>query len=96
VVLTGDFRPLEQQEDRPLQATGRPNEYWAAIHEKDSGVTEIGRYETRTFSFSPVMTVPELRLTSMDIWVDEQERQVYLVYGSHLLRIPLKHAAGDE
>jgi len=91
--VKGEFRPLEQQTFRPLQPTGKPNEFWAAISEEKT--TSIGTYNAKTFTFKPLLKVPEIRLTSMDIWADEKDGKVYFVYAGegerdgHLLSLPL-------
>lgn len=91
--VKGEFRPLAQQTFRPLQPTGKPNEFWAAILEEKT--TSIGTYDAKTFTFKPLLKVPEIRLTSMDIWADEKGGKIYFVYAGlderdgHLLSLPL-------
>jgi hypothetical protein len=91
--VTGDFRPLMIKTPfmlttpRPLQPTGRPNEFWAAIARKDNMGTEIGRYDTAKFVFKPIINLP---LSFNEIWVDEAEGKIYVVHGGDLLRLPLK------
>lgn len=89
--VKGEFRPLEQQTYRPLQMTTAPNEYWAAIYDKKLKETSIGRYNTKTFTFVSVTKLPDIKLDSMDIWVDEKEAKVYFVYETHLLAVPLQN-----
>lgn len=89
--VAGEFRPLDQQTFRPLQTTGKPGEYWAAIPDYEKEQTVVGIYETRTFGFTPVMTVPKIQFNSMSMWVDEPGKKVYFVYRGHLLALPLKH-----
>jgi hypothetical protein len=83
-----EMRPLAQQTIRPLQTTSTPFEYWAAI--PDEKETVIGTYSARTFAFKPVLTLPEIRFNSMDMWVDPTESKLYFVYEGHLLAAPLK------
>ncbi|MGH9854197.1 MAG: hypothetical protein ACREBD_30505 [Blastocatellia bacterium] len=91
--VTGDFRPLTPstfypfKTFRPLQPTGRPNEFWAAVADRRERVTEIGRYDTRKFVFNPTINLP---LVFNEVWVDEAEGKIYVVYNGHLLRLPLK------
>jgi len=92
--VTGEFRPFMIETPlsfathrRPLQPTGRPNEFWATIARKDEMGTEIGRYDTAKFVFKPIIKLP---LSFNEIWVDEAEGKIYAVYGGHLLRLPLK------
>ncbi len=82
----GEFRPLSQQTFRQLQPTGNPNEYWAAIDDRNS--TEIGRYNTKTFEFKPVLKIPDIEFNSMNLWVEEKEGKIYFVYKGHLLSVP--------
>ncbi|HEY0427406.1 MAG TPA: HEAT repeat domain-containing protein [Pyrinomonadaceae bacterium] len=88
----GEFRPLQEQTYRRLQPTGNANEFWAAIYDEKTKVTAIGRYNDKTFSFQPVIKVPEINLDSMQIWVDEKEAKIYFVYEGHLLALPLKQS----
>lgn len=88
-VLKGDFRPLLQQTTRNLQPTGLANEFWAAIYDEKTNETAVGRYDAVKFEFRPLVKLPEIKLTSMDIWVDEKESKIYFTYEGHLLRVPL-------
>ncbi|HKQ77966.1 MAG TPA: hypothetical protein VJ810_29990 [Blastocatellia bacterium] len=88
-VVTGEFEPLGDQNFRPLQPVAGLREYWAAIPDSKNNLTRVGRYDTRAFSFKPLMEIPEIRFTSDDMWVDEASRQIYLAYKGHLLRLPL-------
>jgi hypothetical protein len=86
---SGEFRPLRDQGVRPLQPTGKANEYWATIYELARKQARIGRYNAQTFTFTPVLDVPELELRCADVWVDEKQGKVWLVHRGHLLRLPL-------
>ncbi len=94
-LVKGEFRPLIQQNFRPLQSTGNSNEFWAAIYDRDKNQTDIGRYDEKNFAFETVLIVPDISLDSMDIWVDETHGKVYFIYKgsyfgeSHLLSLPL-------
>jgi hypothetical protein len=92
--VKGEFRPLIQQTERPLQPASAPFTYWAALYDEAKNRTEIGRYDAKKFIFEPVLSIPEIELDSMDIWVDEMEGNVYFIYSgghseAHLLRLPL-------
>ncbi|MEZ5425007.1 MAG: HEAT repeat domain-containing protein [Pyrinomonadaceae bacterium] len=93
--VKGEFRPLMQQSYRGLQPTGRPEEFWAAIYDREKDSTSVGRYNAGSFTFETVLTIPGIELDSMNIWVDETEGKIYFVYRSetagtgHLLRLPL-------
>ncbi|MGB5014094.1 MAG: hypothetical protein WBO68_08680 [Pyrinomonadaceae bacterium] len=87
--VRGEFRPLSQQTFRPLQKASLPNEYWGAIIDAEKGSTQVGIYETRTFGFKPLLTLPKIAFNSMDMYVDEAAKKVYFVYRGHLLAVPL-------
>jgi HEAT repeat protein len=88
-LVTGDFTPLVYSE-RFLQATERPDEFWAAISDEEKNQTQIGRYSLKDFSFKPLTTVPQLLFDSKSIWVDAAQKKVYVVYKGQLLRLPLQ------
>jgi hypothetical protein len=75
-----------------LQATEKHDEFWAAVSDEKKNQTQIGRYSVKDFSFKPVMTVPQLIFASMSMWVDAEQKKVYVVYKSQLLRLPLPAA----
>lgn len=94
--VKGEFSPIMQRTYRELQPTGKkPFEFWAAVYDKDKNQTEIGKYNERDFTFEKVLTVPKIKLSSMDIWIDAAEAKVYFTYKSednkrgHLLSLPL-------
>lgn len=86
----GEFRPIRQETYRSLQPTQNPSEAWAALPSEDKKVTEVGRYSLKTFTFTPVLKVPNIAFESMDMWVDEPANKIYVVYNGQLLGIPLK------
>jgi hypothetical protein len=86
----GEFIPLTQQVMRPLQAASAPDEFWAAIPNTEKTETQIGIYNARSFIFKPLQKVSKITFSSMDMWVDEKESKIYLVYAGHLLALPLK------
>jgi hypothetical protein len=88
-VVKGEFGPLGHQNFRPLQPVAGSQEYWAAIQDSEKNLTRVGRYDTRAFSFKPLMEIPEIRFTSEAMWVDETAKRIYLAYNGHLLRLPL-------
>jgi hypothetical protein len=87
--IKGDFRPFVDEEIRNLQPTGRPNEFWVAIFDDQKQATNVGRYDAKTFTFTPLTQIPELRVESADIWIDQTAGWLWLAYRGHLLRIPL-------
>jgi hypothetical protein len=85
--LKGDMRPLLDQTFRRLQSTGKPNEYWATIVDKND--TEFGRYDSKNLKFTSLIKLPEIKFNSLAMFVDEGDMKVYFVYQGHLLRMPL-------
>jgi hypothetical protein len=88
---TGELRPLAQQKFRPLQQSGKANEFWAAIKDREKRETDVGIYDLAHLKFTPVLKIPKIQFDSMDMWVDETERKIYFVYGGQLLSLPLKN-----
>jgi hypothetical protein len=92
--VTGDFAPftshstLGPSSERPLQATGRADEVWAARQAK--GGTEIGRYNLKAFKFAAVWKVDGLSFGSDSVWVDERASVAWIAINGDLLRWPLK------
>jgi hypothetical protein len=83
---TGNIKPLVTQTFRPLQASGIPNESWAAVSSNDS--TEVGRYDSKLLAFKPILKLPMIKFNSMDMYVDETVGKIYFVYQGHLLSVP--------
>ncbi len=84
----GEVRPLAQQTFRSLQPSANPFEFWAAIPKKDE--TSVGLYNSRTFTFRPILKLSKIVFNSMDTWVDEGEGKIYFVYEGQLLAAPIK------
>ena len=87
--ISGEFAPLMQEGDRFLQASGKADEFWAAIPNEAKDQTQVGRYNLKTFSFTAVLTIPHISFDSMSMWVDEKRGHVYVAYKGQLLSIPL-------
>ncbi|MGI8883945.1 MAG: HEAT repeat domain-containing protein [Pyrinomonadaceae bacterium] len=83
----GEIRPFAGQTFRPLQKAVSADEYWAAI--PGAKATQVGTYNMKTFSFKPLMTIPNISFDSMNMWVDEAENKVYFVYKGQLLALSL-------
>jgi len=90
--VQGNFEPLRQEGRRFLQPTNTPNEFWAAIPDRTTNQTDIGRYNLNDFSFKPLLKVPHITFDSMSMWIDEAAAKIYLVYEGQLLRLPLRSA----
>jgi hypothetical protein len=87
--VKGEFRPLLEPRWRESQPTGKAGETWAALYDEQKKAAIIGRYNRKTFSFTPQLELPGLRISSADIWVDQAANKVWLVYQGALLRLPL-------
>lgn len=88
--VKGEFYPLAEQTLRKLQPASSPDEFWAAIQDIEKNETQVGLYNARTFTFKFLQKVSKISFSSMDMWVDEKENKIYLVYSGHLLALPLK------
>ncbi len=86
---SGDLAPLAEQTFRPLQPGPQPFEFWTARYDQAKNATVIGLYDTRKFAVRPVLSVPKIRFTSMEMWVDAPAGKAYFVYNGHLLSIPM-------
>jgi HEAT repeats len=87
--VKGNFRPLFDQSQRPLQPTGRPHEYWSALYNAQKRATTIGLYNAKSFVFKPLLDLNDIRLSSADIWADLENKKLWVTYKGHLLRLPL-------
>ena len=90
--VKGEFQPLQDETWRPLQNTARPGIVWAALPEVEKNRhtgTLIGRYDLSRFHFETVMKVPVLQFRSMDFWVDEPAKRVWIALNGDLLSLPL-------
>jgi HEAT repeat protein len=87
--VKGEFGPLRSGFTRELQPTGNPNEFWAALPDFKKGATQIGRYDSMNFIFTPLAELPGLILRANNFWVDATSGKIWLTYCGHLLTIPL-------
>ena len=69
------------------QPTSTRDVVWATKADEDQ--TQIGKYDIAKFQFTPLITLPEIRLRGDEMWVDEAEGMVYLCVRGDLLRVPL-------
>jgi hypothetical protein len=87
--VKGDFRPIFDQNPRPLQPSGTPHEYWSALYNYQKRLTTIGRYNAKSFVFKPLLDLNGIRLRSVDFWADVENKKLWFTYEGHLLRLPL-------
>jgi hypothetical protein len=90
--ITGELRLWFDDLLHPPQPTGRPDEVWAAIYDGQKKSTAIGRYNVRSFSFAPVIELPELKFGNPETWVDQAAGWIYVAFRGDLLRLPLPAA----
>lgn len=88
---TGELRPIAQQTFRPLQSTGTPGEFWAAMPRGSSG-TLFGTYSTRTLKFTTLLKLPKIIFDSTEMWVDGGK--VHFTHEGHLLAVPVPQPTG--
>jgi len=90
--IEGEFRPLQRLEGHALQATGRPNEFWAVIIEKEDDpklTSLLGKYDTLQFRFTEMLRFPGMWFHSWDVRVDEPAGAVWIAVNGDLLRLSL-------
>ncbi|MBC7932286.1 MAG: hypothetical protein H7Z38_17155, partial [Rubrivivax sp.] len=96
-IVTGVFTPLQGDCGRLLQpAAGGASEFWAAVPDRAKGQTQVGRYNTKDFTFQTLLTVPHMLFDSAAMWADEPAAKLYVVYESQLLRLPLPNTATQK
>lgn len=83
----GEIRPPAQQNFRPLQPNGKPDEFWAAIPDAEKEDTNVGIYNAKTLAFKSILRIPQIQFNSMQMWIDADK--IYFVYQGHLLDLPL-------
>ena len=90
--VEGDFRPLRNLERHTLQPTGRPHEFWAAIHrdaEPEKGGTVIGRYDTAHFRFDECVEFPGVHFESWHMAVDANARVLSIAVNGDVIEVQL-------
>ncbi len=91
--VRGELRPFFDAGNQQLQATEKPNEFWAAVHsslvDPYLSTTKIGRFDSYNFAFTPVIEFPDMHFESSDFFVDQSTRTVWLAINGDLLRFSL-------
>ena len=90
--VEGDFSPFDRGRFRPLQETGVDHVSWITktVEGPDrSGMTEVGRYDSKRFRFEAVRGIEEISFDSHAMWVDEINRTIYAAVNGDLVRVPL-------
>jgi hypothetical protein len=92
--IDGELDPIPYDSAAPFQSAGG-DKIWAVRRKPGTDTSILGRYDLRRFFFSPVTELPDLPVSTGDVWVDEAAGKVYAVYRDDLLRIPLEPRAGS-
>jgi hypothetical protein len=85
-----DFRPLRNEELRPLQPTGEDFKVWAVDPTLGSPGIVVGKYDLKAFKFTPVRKIEGIDFESSAMWVDETEGMIYAAANGDLVKIPLE------
>ncbi|MFN8613124.1 MAG: hypothetical protein U0931_36640 [Vulcanimicrobiota bacterium] len=84
--VSGEFSPLLGLGDRGLQPTGVPGEFYAVRAHKDG--TELGTYRPDSFEFHGLRVYPKLHVDSDQVWIDRENKKLYVSTGGNLLEFP--------
>jgi hypothetical protein len=88
-LVSGEFAPLREEGKRFLQQAGKPEEFWAAIPDREKNQTQVGLYNVKEFSFHSLILVPHITFDSMEMWMDPAGAKLYIIYENNLLRLPM-------
>ena len=91
--IEGEMRPFFDARRNELQPTGKPNEFWAALHssvvDPKLQTTTIGRFDAYNFRFTPVLKFPDMHFDSSNFFVDQAAHTIWLAVNGDLLRLSL-------
>jgi hypothetical protein len=91
--IDGEMRPFFDARERKLQPTGKPNEFWAALHssvlDPNLRTTTIGKFDSYNFRFTPVLSLPDIRFESADFVVDQTSYRAWININGDLVRLSL-------
>ena len=98
--VSGEFAPYEQETFRALQTaagtTGENFRVWVALPDYMRNSTLVSLYDPRTFVLEPRVTYPAITFESVAMWVDESTEVASVIYGGHLLQLPLDVPATNQ
>ncbi|HYR22835.1 MAG TPA: hypothetical protein VEP30_07935 [Chthoniobacterales bacterium] len=87
--VEGEMRPFFDAGRHELQPTGKPNEFWAALHssvvDPKLTTTAIGRFDSYNFRFTPVLEFPDMHFESASFYVDKETKIIWLAVNGDLL-----------
>ena len=74
-----------------MQPSANANEVWTILPsvENQPPATTVGRYDTRTFTFKPVLKIPGVTFSNADLWIDESAHAMIFIVNGDLLRLSL-------
>jgi len=82
--IDGEFAGLDDMKERFLQKSSTSDEYYAV---KDGHI--LGKINIKTFKFTPLAEYDNITITSMNVWVEEDSKKVYIAVNGDLLELPL-------
>ncbi len=80
----GDFRCLSYLEGKMLQKTSQPDKYFTL-----GSQNTVGIFNTETYQFDELLTLPVTIYNNDYIWVDEEESKLYVIINEDLVSIPI-------
>jgi hypothetical protein len=91
--VEGEFRPFFDAAKQELQPTGKPNEFWTALHLSPVGPhvdeTTIGCFDSYNFRFEPLIEFPGVEFDSSSFFVDQAAGLIYVNVNGDLLSVAL-------
>ena len=80
----GDFGCLSYLEGKMLQKTSQPDKYFTLGNQHTVGI-----FNSKTYQFDELLTLPVTIYNNDYIWVDEKESKLYLIINEDLVSIPI-------
>jgi hypothetical protein len=91
--VDGEVRPFLDARRHELQPTGKPHEFWAALHssivDPRLHTTTIGRFDSYNFRFAPALTFRDVEFDSGHFFVDQGSKIIWVNVNGDLLRLSL-------
>lgn len=83
-IADGDFECLTYLEGKMLQKTSQPDMYFTLGNQNTVGI-----FNTKTYKFDELLTLPVTIYNNDYIWVDEEESKLYVIINEDLVSIPI-------
>lgn len=87
--ISGDFDGLFDLRGRFLQATDKPNVYYA-VQSQSQHDSFVGTIDVKKLKFTTLKVYRDIHFDSMSMWVDANERKLYVVKNEDLLEMPFR------